>query len=518
MKTDLGNIELKITLLAGLLSLCFVNGFAETRGGLFDPLRFHSGIRLQSISRQSASNPCWNVRDDSVAMVRYSLQSFSTDGDFCRVLDPGRINDSYWTASGSKRLGASSLFYGSFTYRFQNASDKMWSHNRQPYAGLPFVFADSSTGDWELNGLMWNVVISREFIRDRVYGGISVFYNVDEEYQDIFPRPQGKHRDMYINTGIGAVSSSDSRLGFMLKYYNFQESLTTSKYSLDQEKTPIFYKLRGLDTPLIFRGQSSEERLYSIEGITLSIDGVISDFLFRKIDFAANYGISAADNEDSGAYPIAQGGWEDEYAGYAVAMTMAPGPQAAVLLYSRGMQRLQSATHPDQRVEIYRETERWLSGGVALKLGSQSGWLLSPSIEMTAQMLKRVDTFNGILDYFPGTLWRYHLLVDTPDRGYVDFKLGVGVDVYSVGDDKIFVPGYVGFYYRTVTAIDELYYGTDYRALRLSETLSFGKKRRYSVVLEYLRLMPRDSEYFKQDFREQLRLNFVVEDFIGFTN
>jgi len=133
-------------------------------------------------------------------------------------------------------------------------------------------------------------------------------------------------------------------------------------------------------------------------------------------------------------------------------------------------------------------------------------------------MLKRVDTFNGILDYFPGTLWRYHLLVDTPDRGYVDFKLGVGVDVYSVGDDKIFVPGYVGFYYRTVTAVDELYYGTDYRALRLSETLSFGKKRRYSVVLEYLRLMPRDSEYFKQDFREQLRLNFVVEDFIGFTN
>jgi hypothetical protein len=518
MKTDKGNIGLKIPFLLGLLSLGVVIGFSETYGKLFDPLRFHSGIQLQSITRQSASNPCWNVRDDSVTTVRYSLQSRSANGDFRRVLDPGRINDNYWTASGSKRLGARSLFYGSFSYRFQNASEKMWSHNRQPYSGLPFVFADSSTGAWELNGLMWNVDISREFVRDRLYGGISVFYNVDEEYQDIFPRPQGKHRDMYINTGIGALSSGDSRLGFMLKYYNIQESLKTSKYSLDQEKTPIFYKLRGLDMPLIFRGQSSEERLYSIEGVTLSIDGVIRNFLFRKIDFTANYGISAADNEDGGAYPIEQGGWEDEYAGYSVVMTMAPRTRTDVLLYSRGMQRLQSATHPDLQVEIYHETERRLSGGVALKLGSQSGWLFSPSIEMTSQMLKRVDTFNGILDYFPGTLWRYHLLVDTPDRGYIDFKLGAGIDFYSVGDDKVFIPGYVGFYYRTVTAIDELYYGTDYGALYFSETLSFGKKRRYSLILEYLRLLPRDSEYFKQDFREQLQLNFIVEDFIGFAN
>jgi hypothetical protein len=304
----------------------------------------------------------------------------------------------------------------------------------------------------------------------------------------------------------------------MLKYYNIQESLKTSKYSLDQEKTPIFYKLRGLDMPLIFRGQSSEERLYSIEGVTLSIDGVIRNFLFRKIDFTANYGISAADNEDGGAYPIEQGGWEDEYAGYTVEMTMAPGPQTDIRLYSNGMHRLQSAKHPDLRVEIYSETERRLSGGIALNLGSESGWLLAPSIAMTSQMLKRIDTFNGILDYFPGTLWKYHLLIDTPNRGYVDFKLGAGLDFYSVGNDKVFLPDHVGFYYRTVTAIDELYYGTDYRTLRFTESISFGKKRRYSVTLEYLRLTPHDSEYFNMDFREQLRLNFVVEDFITFAN
>lgn len=517
IKIGTGKINFKITMITGLTSLLIVAGFAEPAHKLFDPLYFHSGIQLHSVVRQSMTNPCWNFRDDSTSTVRYSLQAGSTNGDFRRILDPGQINDSYWTASGSQRLGERSLFYGSFSYRFQTAADKTWSHNRQPYSGLPFVFADSSTGDWELNGLMWNVDISREFIRDRVYGGISVFYNVDEEYQDIFPRPKGNHRDMYINTGIGAVSSNDSRLGFMLKYFNIQESLATSKYSLDQEKTPIFYKLRGLDTPLIFRGQTSEERLYSIDGLAVSIDGTIRKFMDSKIDFAANYGSSTADNVDGGAYPIEQGSWEDEYASYAVDFTVFLGNNTDIVFYSNGLQRFQSATHPDLHLEIYHETERQLSGGIILNLGTKSSWFLSPSAEITSRMLKREDTFNGILDYFPGTLWKYHLLVDTPDRGYVDFKFGVGFDKYFVGNDEIFLPNNVGFYYQSITANDELYYGTDYTSFRFTEMLSFGQKRRYSLELEYLRLIPGDSQYFNYSFREQLQLNFIVEDLIRFT-
>jgi len=504
-------------MITGLLSLLIVTGFAEPAEKLFDPLYFHSGIQLHSVARQSTTNPCWNFRDDSVSMVRYSMQSGTSNGDFRQILDPGRINDNYWTASGSKRLGEGSLFYGSFSYRLQNAADKMWSHNRQPYSGLPFVFADSSTGDWKLNGLMWNVDISREFVRDRVYGGISVFYNVDEEYQDIFPRPKGNHRDMYINTGIGVLSARGSRLGFMVKYYNFQESLATSKYSLDQEKTPIFYKLRGLDTPLIFRGQTSEERLYSIDGLAVSVDGTVRKFMGSQIDYAASYGTSAADNVDGGAYPIKQGTWDEEYASYAVDISLLLCNNMGIVFYSNGLQRFQSATHPNLQLEIYHETERQLSGGIGLNLGAKSGWAISPSAEMTSRMLKREDTFNGILDYFPGTLWKYHLLLDTPDHGHVDFKLGVGLDVYSAGETEVFIPNNVGFYYRSVTAIDELYYGLNYMAFRFAEVLSFGQNRRYSLELEYLRLIPGDSQYFNYTFREHLQLNFIVEDLLRFT-
>ena len=516
MKLTSRNIPLKTGLILGVLLLLVIRGSAGSGLTLFDPSNFHTGIQLYSIDCQSLSNPAWNVRDDSIISVSYSLQSLSSNGDFRRRLDPGKLRDNYWTAQGSKRLGERNLFYGSFTYRLKNAGDKMWAHNRQPYSSLPFVFADSSTGDWELNGLMWNMDVSREFVRDRVYGGISVFYNVDEEYQDIFPRPKANHRDMYINTGIGVISARGSRLGFMVKYYNFQESLATSKYSLDKEKTPIFYKLRGLDTPLIFRGQTSEERLYSIDGLAVSIDGTVRKFMGSKIDYAASYGTSAADNVDGGAYPIKQGTWDDELASYTVNISLLLCNNMGIVFYSNGLQRFQSATHPDLQLEIYHETERQLSGGISLNFGAKFGWAISPSAEMTSRMLKREDTFNGILDYFPGTLWKYHLLLDTPDHGHVDFKLGMGLDKYFVGNDEIFLPNNVGFYYQSITAKDELYYGTDYTSFRFMEMLSFGQKRRYSIELEYMRIMPGNSEFFNNNFREQLQLNFVAEDLISF--
>ena len=104
---------------------------------------------------------------------------------------------------------------------------------------------------------------------------------------------------------------------------------------------------------------------------------------------------------------------------------------------------------------------------------------------------------------------RFYLKMDIPDRGFTDFNLGVGFDKYRVGDDKVYIPRNVGFFYQNVTMTDESYYSSDYSAFRISEQLSFGKKRHYSLVLDYLRIMP-DSDMF--NYREQLQLSLIVED------
>lgn len=507
-------INVRVLLVLGLINLLVIVGFAETDLRLFDPLDFHSTIRLQPVQRRSVVNPCWSVRESSGTMVGYAVQNVSGAGDFHRVLDPGRINDTYWTASGWKRLGGETLFSGRFSYRHSNAAEKFLSHNRQPYSGLPFVLADSSCGDWELNGLMWQVEISRVLLKDRLYSGVAVFYNVDEEYQNIFPRPRGTHRDIVLDAGIGVNKAEKWRIGLMLKYYNLQESLKTSGYSLDQEKTPVFYKVRGLDMPLVFRGQTSEERLYSIAGTALSVDGIVHNFRSLTIDFAANLGASRADNVDGGAYPIEQGSWDDEYASYVLAFTAQPSLAVQIVFFSSGFYRFQAAHHPDLQQEIYHETVRRMSGGIGLNLGSSTGWRVSPMLEMASKLLKREDSFNGILDYFPGTLWRGNLLLDSPDRSRVNFTTGVGFSGYFVGKSVVYEPSSSGFYYQTVTAVDQQYYGTDFRALRLSENLTFGKKRRFSLELEYLRMVPRNAETFES--REQVQMRFTVEDPLQF--
>ena len=499
----------QIGIIIGLISWIMLSVNAQSPIRLYDPMPYHAGIFLQAVIDQSTANPSWNFIDDSVTSVKYSFQTLSTNGNFRRAMDPNGISDNYWTASGSKYLGEKSLFYGSFSYRLKNDKDKMWAQNRQPYTSLPFILADSSTGDWELNGLMWNVDISRELIRDKLYSGLSIFYNVDERYQDIFPRPRANHRDMFVNTGIGYIKDEKSRIGTMVKYYNIQESLTTSKYSLDQEKTPIFYKFRGLDTPLIFRGETSEERLYSIEGASLMIDGLVKHFDLADIDFSVNYGISHADNVDGGAYPIKQGKWRNQYGSYSLTLLFALGNTNCLKLFSNGFTRNLDAEHPDLHLDIYSEKEKIFNGGVTLDMGRQHGWMLSPTAEFLSRSFKRVDTFNGILDYFPGRLGRFYLKMDIPDRGFTDFNLGVGFDKYRVGDDKVYIPRNVGFFYQNVTMTDESYYSSDYSAFRISEQLSFGKKRRYLLVLDYLRIMP-DSDMF--NYREQLQLSLIVED------
>jgi hypothetical protein len=95
----------------------------------------------------------------------------------------------------------------------------------------------------------------------KIYSGTTVFYNVDEAYKTIFPKPQVKHRDIMLTHGFAIKPVKQILLGLTALYFDFQENLETSQYNQDQTKTPIFYKIRGLDNPLVFKGETSEERL-----------------------------------------------------------------------------------------------------------------------------------------------------------------------------------------------------------------------------------------------------------------
>ncbi|MCG2716468.1 MAG: hypothetical protein L6422_09380 [Candidatus Marinimicrobia bacterium] len=476
-----------------------------------DPVSFYTGIQLNDLSQQIHINPGWLVYTDNESYVRYSSQANSAFGGFKRYLDPGRVSDSYWSASGGKILAGNTLFSGTFAYRYQNIKEKAWTHNRQPYKGMPFVMADSSIGGFDLNGLLWQVSVSKALWKNRLYQGISIFYNVDEEYKDIFPRPSVKHRDLSISLGSGFIPYGDSRLGITVQYFSFQELMITSKYSLDQAKTPLFFKLRGLDTPLIFRGQTSEERLMTIEGFLVSLDGLLRTVFPDQLTFQTTYENAIADNVDGGAYPIEQGGWRSERYFYSAGLFFNLAAPVDLIFFSSGMLHKHNADHPDFDVEIYEQITRRLSGGVKLEFHPSNAFSFSPCLYVSSHTLKRTDKFNGILDYFPGTAIGAEIRTTFPlikgNSGQINF----GTDRMIVSESTVLLPREVGFYYQTVTRFDEDYFETEFQDFRINSRIAFGKQKRVILEADYHHIVPIGTSNFDKKNRDLLSLVLSFE-------
>jgi len=476
-----------------------------------NPVTYYTGIQLNSLVRSSTANPGWMIRDYKTAYVRYSSQANSTYGDFKLYLDPGRVFDSYWSASGAKILGGETLFSGTFAYRFQNLKEKVWTHNRQPYKGMPFVMADSSVGGFDINGLLWQVSISKALWKNRLYQGISIYYNVDEEFKDLFPRPKVKHRDLSISLGSGFIPYGDSRLGVSLQYFDFQEIMITSKYSLDQEKTPLFFKLRGLDTPLIFRGQTSEERLMTIEGFSISVDGLLRTVFPDQLSFQGSYENAVAENVDGGAYPIDQGSWRSKRFRYSAELLFKIFTPMNMILFSSGMLHKHVADHPDFDVEIYEQITRNISGGIKMDFHLDNSFRFAPCLSATSQTLKRTDKFNGILDYFPGTTISAEIRTTFPLIKGNSGQLNFGTDRMIVSESTVLLPREVGFYYQTVTRFDEDYFGADFQDVWISSRIALGKRKRVILEADYHHIVPIGTSNFDKKNRDLLSLVLSFE-------
>ena len=330
----------------------------------------------------------------------YTVAEDGHRGDFRRPFTARARREYTATAGGQQVFGRHSLLAGSFSYRRQRLEDKMWVHNRAPYSGQPFLLADSSTGDFRLDGIFWEVLWSRNWIEQKLTSGIGLFYNVDEEYKMVFPKPQNKHRDLYLKAGWLWRPRPQFSIGLTVGHFDFQEILATTQYSLDQNRTPIFFKIRGLDNPLIFKGQTSEERLLAIQGFHTTLDFSATagrHFLQGDLSYAG----AKAQNTDGGAYPVRQGKWSSTGYAFRGEWLFRIIPTLSGGLFSTGAINIQEADHPELKMKIDELRTRALTGGISLPV-RRRGWDFVPRLYYTSKMLKRTDFYNGILLYIPG--------------------------------------------------------------------------------------------------------------------
>ncbi|MCK4577861.1 MAG: hypothetical protein KAU50_03670 [Candidatus Marinimicrobia bacterium] len=413
--------------------------------------------RYIGLDKWTPYNPAWLYQDSATDIVRYAVETGQTEDTFKRPFDPGKSNNMFFSTAGAKRLPGRQLFRGSFTYQKQVLDDISWIQNSRPYIGIPFLIADTSTSGSSLNGLHWHIDYADIILKEKLSWGLTLFYNVSQQYKTVFPRPKVDRRDIHLAAGLGAVLGSYCRTGLKVGYFDYQEQIITSRYSMDQWKTPVFYKIRGLDTPVIFEGKTSEERLNNLSGYTIDIDFTLRYPSGLSADFNGGIEDASATVVDGGNYPVDQGKWWSDRYYFSTSLSI-PVKSSAVLFFLSGELAPQSARHPDLNIEVYQSRWKFLRGGVSAALQPLPQWELTAGVTGGSESYKRVDLYNGILDYHHGSF----VGISIGSKHRLSEKLTGSLlfagEQYLPGQSIVYTER-TGFFYDAITKVESDYYG-----------------------------------------------------------
>ncbi len=226
-------------------------------------------------------------------------------GDYRLAYQPAIKNDQKYSVRLAKPLTENDMFKGYFGYRRAVEQSVLWFSQNRMLETNPFVLADSSRGTWELNGLFWGGEWAHRFSRKWI-AGAGIYYYVDQRLKQVFPKPENRHRDIHFRFGLQR-NWQTWKTGIALHYFDEQEKVVITKYNLDQNLTPVMYKFRFSDLPLILLGKTSEERKIDYSGLSTNLHFSHRWKAGAVVMAAAGYSRSNGDVSDGGSRPQPQG-------------------------------------------------------------------------------------------------------------------------------------------------------------------------------------------------------------------
>ena len=436
----------------------------------YTPYKFYTGISLLEHGIEEFLKIDLSRVSRCDDRSEYGFYSVYGSGGLKLPFEPEKVNRNAMLFSGGKRINEQDYFSGFFVYRHDLLWKKMWVHDRNPYLGIPFLLADSTTGDFELNGIVCNFRFIRELQNVPAFVGLSVLYGVDEEIKKIFPRPQIKHRDLLVNIGGGYRFSQSSTFSMQFMYFDFQEISLTTRYDLEQNKTPVFFKIRGMDNPLVFRGQTSEERLKNQRGGFFELE--LSTGL---VSIVGSFEKASAKIVDGGAYPIDQGRWRSVR--YILGSEMFMGKKGNIhrSVYFRYHVNFQEAIHPDLNLVTYKLGREYFKAGLKIRFKCLSFNSIF-DIGGFYSKLKRTDIFNGVLHYYSYFIPFGNFRVEDLSIGKIKFSLGGGFSQSVVRRKEIFSER-EDWFYRKITVLENEYFSEGFSMYSLEGNISWGSYR-----------------------------------------
>ncbi len=406
-------------------------------------------------------NPAYLNNEVMPYSYAFTYRYDNNAGDYRLPFTPSGKSYQNIAVSAFREMKSGVIFAGRFAYRYEQRKDKKWLHNAENHLHIPFYFADSSTGDFILNGIDWNMLFSYPLSKN-IHAGLNIFYNVDEQFKSVFPKPNIKRNSVHIHPAL-AFSAEHSRLGLRGSFFQYKQDMDTKRYRLEQGKTPTFMRIHGLDKPLMTYAKTSEERLQNIRGWGLSADMDLA----RILMFKTNYEYAKTDITDGGAYPVPQGRWDITRFYYRA--DLYPGCKAN-LFFQQQISRSEGF-HPDLDRRIYARSYRQSKGGLTIPYRQSNGEMWSGTVSYAFEEVKREDNFLGLLDYFPSNSLYLGMRYDH-ERKFLQYGFNIAYENIDVGQEIIY-NDITGWYYTEITEKEIAYYRQDRRKISASLRLLF---------------------------------------------
>ncbi|MCD6337726.1 MAG: hypothetical protein J7M01_05800 [Candidatus Marinimicrobia bacterium] len=457
---------------------------------------------LSDLSAQLPNrNPAYLSTNNIPYSYAFQYRYNNSSGDYRLPFSPETKNYSNLEVSAYHEMDNGLLFAGRFAYRNELRTNKLWLHNAETNIDIPFYFADSTTGDFGLNGIDWNIIFSYP-LNEHTQFAVDLFYNVDEQFKSVFPKPNSKRNDLHIRPAI-SFQGKRSSLGLMGSYFQFKEDIETKKYSLEQGRSPIFIRIRGLDRPLLTYAETSEKRLQYIRGYGFSANFDLGDILLGE----TNYEHSQAQITDGGSYPVKQGNWDMSRFYYRVDLKSTVTSFLNADLFFKQSWSQARGYHPNLNSRIFASSNRHFEGGLLLPYHPSRSESWIGSISYSFQDIKREDNFLGLLHYIPGNTLHLNMRY-TYELKSTLYELSAAYNNINMGESIVY-DDLSDWYYNMITSNEITYYATDREEFKAGIKIIFPYQDMKITLMEtYKELRPINTETHYRIAQTQIEIMF----------
>jgi hypothetical protein len=480
-----------------LISLIAISLFAQMPSAAY----YYLDIDTDFSKRLPNENPAYLSVDNIPYAYAFKYGYDNEGGDYKRPFMPSAKHYHNLEVSAYQTMENGLLFAGRFEYRNEIRKDKLWLHNAETHMDVPFYFADSTSGDFNLNGIDWNIIFSYPLSKvTRV--AVDLFYNVDEQFKSVFPKPNIKRNDYHIRPAI-SFNGKTSSAGLYGSFFQFRENIETKKYSLEQGKSPTFMRIRGLDKPLLTYAETSEERLQTITGYGVSGNADLGGHLL----FDVNYETSSADIVDGGSYPVPQGTWDANRFNWRVDLKTMASRHVDIDMYFQQYWKNAKGYHPDLNAMIYQVGNRQFEGGVLVPFTPISGETWTNYVSYAFEDIQREDNFLGLSHYIPWSTLSLGANYELIRRG-VDYILTFGYSKITVGDKTVYNDD-ADWYYHMITAKEIEYYTTDREVTEAGAKIIFPyKNMKIALIGTYKEVKPINTDALYHEANASFEIMF----------